>query len=207
MSLKLPTIFISHSVHLKNDIILSDGELYAEAGKDSENFLFDVFKSFDLNYPRFHKMDMMSKAGFIAAEILLQKARAIQDEFKKGLIFQNSSSSFDTDVKYQLSVCEIASPALFVYTLPNIVMGEIAIRNHFKGENTFFVSEQFNASQLVDYTTILFNEGILKQAIVGYIEVNLQQLDVFLCLIENEGRFEFTTDHMNELRNEKLSLA
>jgi len=31
------------------------------------------------------------------------------------------------------------SPSVFVYTLPNIVTGEIAIRNHFHGETSFYV--------------------------------------------------------------------
>lgn len=199
--------FISHTVHLKNDSIFSDGALYAEEKNDPEKFMLNVFKSFNVIYPRFHKMDNMSKAGFIAAEILLQKANPVVDEFKRGLIFQNSSSSSDTDLRYQQSVFEIASPALFVYTLPNIVMGEIAIRNHFKGENTFFISEQFNATQLVDYILILFNEGILTQAIVGYIEVNDQHKDVFLCLIEKEGIFELTKNNMYELKKGNLGIV
>jgi 3-oxoacyl-[acyl-carrier-protein] synthase-1 len=38
------------------------------------------------------------------------------------------------------------SPALFVYTLPNIVTGEIAIRHHIQGETSFYVLD--NPEQL-----------------------------------------------------------
>src|SRR3712207_7060242 len=44
---------------------------------------------------------------------------------------------------YEQTICHRAqffpSPSVFVYTLPNIVTGEIAIRNHYHGETHFFV--------------------------------------------------------------------
>jgi hypothetical protein len=65
----------------------------------------------------------------------------------------------------------IASPALFVYTLPNIVMGEIAIRNQFKGENTFFVSAQNDISFVEKYIEMLFANGVADLVMAGNIEI------------------------------------
>ena len=67
-----------------------------------------------------------------------------------------------------------ASPALFVYTLPNIVIGEICIRHHFKGENAFFVFKQFDGTFMAGICQQLFENqyrqklylrmgGILKE--------------------------------------------
>ena len=53
----------------------------------------------------------------------------------------NADASLDTDIKYLATTKELPSPSVFVYTLPNIMIGEICIRNHFKGESFFFISE------------------------------------------------------------------
>ena len=50
-------------------------------------------------------------------------------------------------------------------------MGEIAIKNHFKGENTFFVTAQWDAQQLNQYLEMLFVNQIADFVIAGYIEV------------------------------------
>ena len=40
------------------------------------------------------------------------------------------------------------SPAVFVYTLPNIATGEIAIRNGFHGETAYFALPAFEADRV-----------------------------------------------------------
>ena len=104
-------------------------------------------------------MDSLSKLGWLAAEILLKDSfnkEALSVRKMSGLVFANANSSLDTDIKYYETAKDIASPALFVYTLPNIVIGEICIRHNFKGENAFFISEQFDAG---------FYTGICKQSV------------------------------------------
>ena len=50
----------------------------------------------------------------------------------------------------------IPSPSIFVYTLPNIVSGEIAIRHKYYGESTCYVlpDEQFDMIHLLMRTTL-----------------------------------------------------
>ena len=133
-------------------------------------------------------MDTLSKYGFIAAEYLMKGKKTGQHSpYRQGIILQNHSSSLDTDRKYQESIADIASPALFVYTLPNIVMGELAIRHTLKGENTFFVADAFNANELSSYVQILTSTEILSQVITGYIELDEGKPDIFFCLIEQGG--------------------
>ncbi len=182
------TFGVSRVVQIKNNTISVDGELVFSEGAVLNKFLLSAYKHLGINYPKFYKMDTLCKFGFLGSEYLLKGnvADAISP-YEKGIILQNKSSSLTTDKKYQESIKDIASPALFVYTLPNIVMGEIAIRNHFKGENTFFVAEQFDAKQLVDYTTLLFEQEILSMGVIGYVEIGNDIADVFLCLIEKNG--------------------
>lgn len=97
------------------------------------------------DYPKFFKMDMLSRLGFIASELLLKcegKERLAEDEYRAIILF-NHSSSLQADTQYLESIKDddnyFPSPSLFVYTLPNIVTGEIAIRNHYHGETSFYI--------------------------------------------------------------------
>jgi hypothetical protein len=97
-------------------------------------------------------------------------------------VLQNASSSLLTDRNFQHSIEKVASPALFVYTLPNIVMGEIAMRQQFKGENTFFVTDRFDPIQLQNYTEILFKNKIAEIVISGFLEVTEDSQDITFYL-------------------------
>jgi hypothetical protein len=77
-----------------------------------------------------------------------------------------------------------------VYTLPNIVMGEIAIRHGFKGENTFFVSDNFDTELMSAYPAWLLAETPLQACICGWVEVMAQEYEVVLFLAENKRRNE-----------------
>ena len=94
-------------------------------------------------------MDNLSKLAFLAADLLLKNEVNEGEENNIALLFANKSSSLDTDVKHQESIADrqnyFPSPAVFVYTLPNICMGEISIRHKLYTENSFFIFAQFNA--------------------------------------------------------------
>ena len=97
---------------------------------------------------KFYKMDNLCKLGYVAAEYLLKDTNYHPKEI--GIILANASSSLDTDCKHQAIISKegdkAASPAVFVYTLPNVVLGEICIRHKIQGENTFFVRRQSDAA-------------------------------------------------------------
>ena len=117
-------------------------ELYGE--EDFETVIREKYKELDMKDIKFFKMDGLSRLGVIGAANLLKNSESVIEcnPFMMGMMLANRSSSLDTDLKHQRLIDEgdsSASPAVFVYTLPNIVMGEIAIRNKFKGENVFFL--------------------------------------------------------------------
>ena len=105
---------------------------------------------------------------------------------KSALYCANANASLDTDLKYFESTKEIASPALFVYTLPNIVMGEICIRNKFKGENSFFIFEDFNVAFIHQYVNELFANNILKLCICGWVDVLQENYKAVLFLFQQK---------------------
>ena len=86
-----------------------------------------------------------------------------------GIILANASASLDTDCRHQAIINKegdkAASPAVFVYTLPNVVLGEICIRHKIQGENTFFVCQQSDTASLEDYARIVMAKGKLRTCI------------------------------------------
>ncbi len=134
-------------------------------------FAMSVYKKFEIKYPKFHKMSNMCKLGFLGAELLLKNTELNNtDKQDIALVFSCKSSSLHTDTEYQNSLKEIPSPALFVYTLPNIFIGEICIRNRFQGEEMMFVQEIFDKEILFDYTRMLFNEKKAKFSLTGFVD-------------------------------------
>lgn len=100
-----------------------------------------LYREFVGDYPKFFKMDSLCKLGFIGAELLLKDISAEEKE-NAAIILFNRNGSLITDRNYQKTITDenyFPSPALFVYTLANIVTGEIAIRNKIYGESSFYV--------------------------------------------------------------------
>jgi hypothetical protein len=160
--------------------------VYQGKGGTLNSFLDDAFASLGLTYPKFFKMDRMSKAGFLAAELLVNECSDIAGYPPEGIgvVLANAHASFDTDLKYFESMKTFASPSLFVYTLANIVTGEICIRHGFRGENAFLVSEQFLPSQLHEYVSILMSSDNNLACLAGWVDVIGDQHDVFLYLVD-----------------------
>lgn len=117
-------------------------ELGEQEGQEHHSLLTTLYKQMIGNYPKFYKMDGLSRLGFVASEILLNAEKGETDK-ERAIIFFNHSSSIASDRNYKESINDkdnyFPSPSIFVYTLPNIVTGEIAIRNHFHGETSFFI--------------------------------------------------------------------
>lgn len=161
-----------------NRIISSEGLLFETKDKlESAKFMSQAYKFFGMNYSKFFKMDGLSKAGIIAAELLSEK---IILERNTGLVFSNSSSSLDTDLRFQESMQDFASPSVFVYTLPNIVLGEISIRHSIQSENAFFITEEFDPELMLDYAEIHLKNLACENVLCGWLNLHNNEYDVFL---------------------------
>ncbi|MCX6204783.1 MAG: hypothetical protein NTZ19_00840 [Bacteroidetes bacterium] len=133
-------------------------------------------------------MDNLCKLGWLASEILLKES-FVKDKYvpeEIGVVLLNKNSSLNTDLKFYQTINEIPSPSLFVYTLPNIVIGEICIRNNFKGETAFFIFKKFNSEFIQQYVNNLFNNNILQACICGWVEFMDDDYKAVLLLIEKD---------------------
>ncbi len=169
-----------------------------------KTFLADLYRAMGLESMKFFKMDTLSKAGFLAAELLLREESTEASERETGLFFANSASSLNTDRNYQATIGEkyFPSPSVFVYTLANIVLGEICIRHKLYGENTFFVSSVFPAAHLHRYVEAAFASSAMERALVGWLECDGEHCDVFAMLVEKNGNgtgLDFKEEILNKL--------
>jgi hypothetical protein len=120
------------------------------------------------------------------------------------VVLANAHASLDTDLQYFESMKTFASPSLFVYTLANIVAGEICIRHGFKGENAFLVSDKFLPAQLQEYVSILMASGNNQACLSGWVDVMGDQHDVFLYLVDKKPGahpVEHTTENIQKFYN------
>lgn len=181
--------YITASCIVSNYAVYKSGEKVFENKEASfSDFLLSVYRYAGVTYPKFYKMDNLSKLGWLTTEILLKDSFIAGNYLPvdTGIVLTNSSASLDTDIKYYETVKDIASPALFVYTLPNIVIGEISIRHGLKGENAFFINEQFDGAFIEEYVSNLINNNILQACICGWVDVLKDAYKVVLFLIEKK---------------------
>ena len=148
-------------------------ELGEQEGKEHHSLLTTLYKQMIGNYPKFYKMDGLSRLGFVASEILLNAEKGETDK-EKAIIFFNHSSSIASDRNYKESIKDkdnyFPSPSIFVYTLPNIVTGEIAIRNHFHGETSFFILPDKDKKMMEEILQASCRDVQSKSFLTGWID-------------------------------------
>lgn len=182
---------------IRNGIVARNGQVTNIENPGFSEFAKSLYKSMEINYPKFFKMDNLSKLGFLAAEFLLKNTNLNRDASDEiGVVIANSSSSLDTDREFYRTIENkedyFPSPAVFVYTLPNILTGEICIRHNLKGENAFFIFEEFETDFICNYVAGLMAAGNLKACITGWVELLECEYEAALFLIEKENeRAEF----------------
>ena len=181
--------YITATCIITDQIIYKNGSpVFESKNLSATDFVDAAYKHFDIGYPKFYKMDNLSKLGLLASDILLKESfnRANYQPEEVGIVLANSNASLDTDIKYYKTVSSFPSPALFVYTLPNIVIGEISIKNTFKGENAFFVFKEFDATFIASYVNELFERKIIETCICGWVEWMGEKYKAVLLLVEKQ---------------------
>jgi len=166
-----------------------------------------LYRSLKIDYPKFFKMDGLSKLGFLVSEIIFKdmEERFIPRE-DVAIISFNRSSSLNIDTQYQETINNNAhyfpSPSLFVYTLPNIANAEITIRNKFFGETFFYLCKLFDAKQIIDIVDNTFQDQTIIAALVSWIECFEDKREVLMLWIEKDNsNMELTKEQLEKLYN------
>ncbi len=202
-------VHISNYCRVKDSCLWINGHLAhkSDVSLSLHVFLKELYTKYEVNYPKFFKMDNLCKLGFIAAEILIKNERDFIDNKPDdtGIFLSNSYSSLDTDIKYNDTIKResyFPSPALFVYTLPNIVIGEIAIRHKITGECNFFVSEKPDSEFIFHYLMDYFDKNLMKNAITGWVDVYKNNYEATLFYVKKTNKTNesiiFEPDFLNK---------
>ena len=177
---------------IKANTLTVNGEVvYKQLDLPFAKFIKGAYKHLGLKYPKFHKMDRLCKLAFIAANSLLgQDALADYAPEDIAIVMANRSSTLHTDSKHCESIKDredyYPSPAVFVYTLPNIMMGEIAIQYKIKGEGLFLIGEQPNLELLEDYAQNMLRNQEAKACLVGWVDYTAQDYYARLTLLKSK---------------------
>lgn len=171
----LPTYQKTHHIVLTPDDLQIDGEHKSLTSYDG-NVITAIYKDFIGDYPKFYKMDMLSRLAFVASELLLQaegKSRDIPCEDRAVVLF-NHSSSLQADTSYLATIADdeefFPSPSVFVYTLPNIAVAEIAMRNHYHGETSFFILPNKDERLIKQVIDASFLDNGVESMITGWLD-------------------------------------
>lgn len=178
-------------IYIANATLYVNGDLVL-TGENSifVKYLKEIYKYLEIKYPKYFKMDALSKLGFLAAEVLLKDVQNVYKPERCGIILENKVSTFIVDSKHQESINDkenyFPSPANFVYTLPNVMSGEICIRHGFKGENAVFINEEFDAKFVTNYLNIMYAADKTDMMLAGFVDADEDHYEAFMFLSDRD---------------------
>lgn len=180
-------------ISIDNRQVVVDGEvLLKNSNPNSNSWLSDIYKHIGMEYPKFFKMDRLCKAGSLAAELLMRKIGKSIEEVKRdwAVICCNSAGSLDDDRTYQQTIQDAGnyfpSPSVFVYTLANIVTGEIAIRHKIQGESSCYVAPKYDKDALTSIVAGVFENTSTNYVIGGWVDYDDGRCDVRMSIFTKE---------------------
>ena len=200
---------LNHKVIITPNEVVVDGKTMTH-NEQGGALLTELYRAYVGDYPKFFKMDTLSRLGFIASELLLQaegKPRFEPCE-NRAVVFFNRSASLQADIAYQATIQDpdnfFPSPAAFVYTLPNIVTGEIAIRNKYFGETSFIVMEHCDESIMARELQNAFLDPMTQSILGGWLDCtdeNHFEANLFLVEKSHVPCSEVSCQQLNESTN------
>jgi len=164
-----------HEVYITPNEVRVDGQVLRH-NENGAAMLTELYRTHVGDYPKFFKMDTLCKLGFIASELLLnaEGERCFEPREDRAVILFNRNASLQADTHYQSTIQDpdnfFPSPAAFVYTLPNIVTGEIAIRNKYYGETSCMVIEDADERLMTQNLKAAFQDPVTTSIIGGWVD-------------------------------------
>ena len=180
---------LNNWIRITDETVVFNGENLPHE-TTGNTLLTELYRNHIGDYPKFFKMDALCKLGFVASEFLLGKEEnRFAPREDRAIVFFNRSGSLNADTHYQATIQDpgnfFPSPAAFVYTLPNIVTGEIAIRNKYYGETSFIVLEQADSAVMARQLLNAFLDSATQSIIGGWINCDDDEhFDARLFIIE-----------------------
>ena len=167
-----PSLKELHRVHILPDGVTLDGKPLPIQSQGA-GLLSEIYKKYVGDYPKYHKMDALSRLAFLATELLLSRGDVPQDS-KRATILFNRTSSVVADRCHLGSIAKpgefYPSPSVFLGTLPNIATGEIAIRHGYTGETSLYITDFRDEALMEKVVSSSFSQGGFRSLICGFVD-------------------------------------
>lgn len=152
--------------------------------------LTELYRAIGVDYPKFFKMCPLCKTAFLGAELLLEGLSADVKAENLDIILFTADGCAQADMAFYKSMLNEAeyfpSPAQFVYTLPNIMTGEIAIRHKIYGETTVMYADEELRQQVTESHIRAFPDRLLMAGIVDFAPGGQPRADIILYKSDNQ---------------------
>jgi hypothetical protein len=196
-------LYINHYIQWRENKIFRDGSLlFSSKEQNPAPIIDEAYQHLGVSYPKFFKMDILSRVAFLASEFLGPDYSGMIKE-NIGVVLTTHSGCLEVDRKFEESRKSFASPALFVYTLPNIMLGEICIRNGFKGEQMCTIEETFNPDWFMFYVRDLLEKRTTDACLFGHVDALYTHIEVDLFWVSKvAGKKEgiiFDRENLNKI--------
>ena len=136
--------------------------------------LTEIFKESLANGSRFFKMDLFSRLAYVAVGLLAKDAPGEYVPEETGLLIFTLNGSVLADRKHLSTFAKpdeyYPSPAIFINTLPNVVLGEMAVTHRIKGETTLVMlpgRDEETMDSILDATLAATRPSVL---ITGWVD-------------------------------------
>ena len=161
-----------HRVHILPDGVTLD-EKPLPIQSHGAGLLSEIYRKYVGDYPKYHKMDALSRLAFLATELLLSRGDVPQDSGRATILF-NRTSSVVADRCHLGSIAKpgefYPSPSVFLGTLPNIATGEIAIRHGYTGETSLYITDFRDEALMKKVVSSSFSQGGFRSLICGFVD-------------------------------------
>jgi hypothetical protein len=195
-------LFINRYIYWRQGTVMLNGSSFlALKETTAEEQSLEAYRQSGVQYPKFFKMDLLSRTAFLCAEWL----GPYPEEYKlhTATLISTLSGCISVDHKFDQSRKSLASPALFVYTLPNIMLGEICIRHGFKGEQQCSIEAALNPALLQFQVADLFAHRGTQACLCGHAEATDQGIEVQLAWVtpgaESLGAIPFSAQNLKQI--------
>ena len=168
----VPSLKELHRVHILPGGVTLDGKPLPIQSQGA-GLLSEIYRKYVGDYPKYHKMDALSRLAFLATELLLSRDDVPQDSGRATILF-NRTSSVVADRCHLGSIAKpgefYPSPSVFLGTLPNIATGEIAIRHGYTGETSLYITDFRDEALMKKVVISSFSQGGFRSLICGFVD-------------------------------------
>jgi len=185
--------YINSAFSLKEDCIFWDGEIESMLAPTKLPAQLDaMYKKLVKDYPKYYRMDGMAKLVFILGDLLCERTGICEKYAGEDIAIAlfNSSGSYPSDLIHSEAIKEGfagASPSNFVYTLPNVGVGELCIKRKITGETIFLIEDNFSEDRMSELAELYIGQKKCKAIIIGWVEPTQSEGNHLLLISEEES--------------------